>query len=236
MNRRTSKLTEQIGINTQENQKIMDDVTSSMEQIHNSTNECKQIITNLGEESKEIMGIVETVTHISARTNVLALNATIEAVRAGDKGKGFAVVAREIQNLSEQTKTAVQSIGNIVGGVVKNTEDAVTAMEQNAIYTQQGMESIRKANESAAVITSSNEELAGQIFEMDKAAEIIRERSGEVAENMQQISDNTQHNSDAAGHVSTATQQNSAGTECLAEIVQQIKELSEQLNKVVRTN
>lgn len=234
MNHRTAGLTERIGENTQENQKRMDDATASMQQIHNSTNECKVIIHTLGEESKEIIGIVETITHISSQTNILALNATIEAARAGEHGKGFAVVAEEIQKLSEQTKTAVESIGNIVHEVVRNTEHAVKAMEQNVVYTQKGMESIQGANESATLITASNEELIGQIHEIDKVAEEIREKSGEVAENMKQISNNTQQNCNAVEHVSAATQENSAGTESLAEIVEQIKGISEQLNKVVQ--
>ena len=234
MNHRTAKLTEQIGENTQENQQRMDDATVSMEQIYNSTNECKQVITNLGEESKEIIGIVETITNISSQTNILALNATIEAARAGENGRGFAVVAEEIQKLSEQTKTAVENIGSIVNEVVNNTETAVRTMEQNAIYTQKGMESIQKANESAAIITSSNEELVNQVHEIDKVAEILKEKSSEVADNMKQISDNTQENCNAVEHVSAATQENSAGTESLADIVEQIKGLSEQLNKVVQ--
>ncbi|MBQ2745001.1 MAG: hypothetical protein IJF37_05250 [Lachnospiraceae bacterium] len=234
MNHKTAQLTDQIGEKTQENQQRMDDATVSMKQIHNSTNECKKIITNLGEESKEIIGIVGTITNISSRTNILALNATIEAARAGEHGKGFAVVAEEIQKLSEQTKTAVESIGNIVNEVVNNTENAVVAMEQNAEYTQKGMDSIQKANESATIITSSNEELVEQIHEIDKVAEVIRGNSGEVAGNMKLISDNTQQNCNAVEHVSAATQENSAGTESLADIVERIKELSEQLNKVVQ--
>lgn len=234
MNHRTARLTEQIGEKTKENQQRMDDATASMEKIHNSTNACKEIISNLGEESKQIIGIVGTITNISSQTNILALNATIEAARAGEHGKGFAVVAEEIQKLSEQTKTAVEGIGQIVNEVVKNTETAVMAMEQNALYTQKGMESIQKANESAYVITTSNEELVEQIHEIDKIAENIREKSDEVAENMKQISDNTQQNCDAVSQVSSATRENNAGTESLAGIVEQIKELSEQLKMVVQ--
>lgn len=234
MNHKTALLTDQIEENTQENQKRMKEATASMEQIHSSTNECKEIISTLGEESKEIIGIVETITQISSRTNILALNASIEAARAGEHGKGFAVVAEEIQKLSEQTKTAVESIGNIVHEVVRNTENAVTAMEQNAENTQKGMESIQKANESATIITASNEELAGQIHEIDKAAEIIRKKSEEASDNMKQIHSNTQENCSAVEQVSASTQENSAGTESLAEIVKQIKELSEQLNEVVQ--
>lgn len=234
MNQKTAMLTEQIGENTKENQNRMDDATASMEQIHNSTNECKQIIGSLFEESKEIIGIIQTITSISSQTNILALNATIEAARAGEHGKGFAVVADEIQKLSGQTKTAVENIEKIVHEVVRNTENAVEAMEQNAIYTQNGMESIQKADESSAIITASNGELAQQIYEIAKAAEVIREKSGEVSDSMKKISNNTQQNCNAVEHVTAATQENSAGTESLAEIVEQIKGLSEQLNQVVR--
>lgn len=234
MNHRTAQLTDRIGQNTQENQKRMDDATTSMSQIHKSTGECEQIIRTLGEESKEIIGIVQTITGISSKTNILALNASIEAARAGEQGKGFAVVAGEIQKLAEQTKKAVESIGAIVTEVVKNTEDAVVAMGENAQYAKAGMESIQKANESATLITSSNEELVGQIHEIDKAAEIIRGKSDEVAERMQQISTNTQTNCAAVEQVSAASQENSAGTVSLAEIVEQIKELSEKLNQVVQ--
>jgi len=233
-NHKTAGLTDQISRNVQENQLRMDDATGNMEQIHSSTNECKEVIRMLGEESKEIIGIVGTITSISGQTNILALNATIEAARAGDYGKGFAVVAEEIQKLSEQTKAAVENIGGIVHEVVQNTESAVAAMEQNALYMQKGMESIQKANESARNITTSSEELAGQIHEIDRAAEVIREKSGEAAGSMKQISDNTQKNCSAAQEVSAATQENMAGTESLAEIVERIKGLSEQLSQSLR--
>lgn len=233
MNHRTALLTDDIGKGTKENQKRMDDATVSMEEIYASTEECKQIITNLGEESKEIIGIVKTITDISGQTNILALNASIEAARAGEHGKGFAVVAGEIQKLSEETKNAVENIGAIVGVVVKNTEAAVTAMEKNELYAQKGTEMIQKANESSTLITSYNEELAGKIHDIDNTANIIMGRSGEISDSMKQISGNTQQNCDAARNVSSDTQENTAGTERLVEIVEQIKELSEQLNNVI---
>lgn len=125
MNEKMAQLTDYIGENISENQSRMDEATLGMEQISNSTDQCKEIISNLGEQTKEIIGITQTITGISNRTNILALNATIEAARAGEQGKGFAVVTEEIQKLSEQTKTAVESIGAIVRQVVENTESAV---------------------------------------------------------------------------------------------------------------
>ena len=234
MNHTTALLTERIGENTKENQKRMDEATVNMEQISKSTDICKQIIFQLGEESKEIIGIVRTITDISSQTDILALNARIEASRAGEQGRGFSIVAEEIQKLSEQTRTAVEGIGKIVHQVVHNTEEAVNAMGENVIFTENGMESIRKANESATRITASNEELEKQIHLIDAVAGEIKNSSDEVAKNMKQINDNTQQNCGAVELVTASAQENTAGTEKLAEIVEQIRVLSECLNKVVQ--
>ena len=234
LNHETALLTGQIELNTKENQSRMDDATEAMEQIFRSTDECKQIIFTLGEASKEIIGIVQTITSISAQTSILALNASIEAARAGTHGRGFAVVAVEIQKLSEQTKSATEHIGNIVRDVVDNTEKAVASMEQNAGYTKRGMDSIRKANESATTITISNGELAQQIHEIDRMAELIRERSGEVAEAMKKISYHTQQNCSAVEQISAATQENCAGMSSLSGFVEHIMENVVQLNELVQ--
>ena len=50
---------------------------------------------------------------------------------------------------------------------------------------------------------------------------------------MKQISNNTQQNCNAIEQVSAATQENTAGTESLAGLVVQVKELSEELNRVM---
>ena len=86
-NSEVAKLAEQVNQKTKENQVKMDLAVQSMEQIDGSTNACKEVIRKLGEESKEIIGIIEVITGISAQTNILALNASIEAARAGDAGK-----------------------------------------------------------------------------------------------------------------------------------------------------
>lgn len=229
MNNQIAELAGQVSVQTKENQAKMDFAVKSMEQINESTDECKSVIHHLGEESQQIVGIIQVIADISGQTNILALNARIEAARAGDAGKGFSVVASEIQKLAEQTRAAVENIGKIIDDVVENTEKAVNVMERSAMLTQKGMQSIRDVGSSTAVITSSNQEMSQQIIEMEKTTENIRIRSSEVAVGMKQVSNNTKDNYSAIEHVSAATQENSAGIMEIEKMVTQIKELSQEL-------
>ena len=228
INRQLSDLANQVNQLSKENQNKMNSATESMEQIHRSTNECKEIVWKLGEESKEILGIIQVITGISQQTNILALNATIEAARAGEHGKGFAVVAEEIQKLAEQTRKAVDNIGTIVTASVEDTGRAVKVMEQSVNLTETGMESMREVGSSTASITSSNEKMTKQIVEMDHTVENIWIQSDEVAKGMQQVNISTQNNYKAIEQVNAATQENSAGVEMIEDMVVRIRMLAEE--------
>ena len=228
INRQLSDLANQVNQLSKENQDKMNSATESMEQIHRSTNECKEIVWKLGEESKEILGIIQVITGISQQTNILALNATIEAARAGEHGKGFAVVAEEIQKLAEQTRKAVDNIGTIVTASVEDTGRAVKVMEQSVNLTETGMESMREVGSSTASITSSNEKMTKQIVEMDHTVENIWIQSDEVAKGMQQVNVSTQNNYQAIEQVNAATQENSAGVEMIEDMVVRIRMLAEE--------
>lgn len=226
INVKVSELARKVNELSKDNQSNMDHATGSMQRIHMSTNECKEIICRLGEESKEILGITRTISEISQQTNILALNATIEAARAGEHGKGFAVVAVEIQKLAEQTKRAVDDIGRIVTESVKNTDGAVSVMEQSVKLTETGMCSIQKVGDSTAMITGANDQMTRQIMEMDKTVEDIRIHSSEVASSMEQVNINTKSNYQAIEHVTAATQENSAGAQAIEDMVVRIRTLA----------
>ena len=226
MNEQVAELAKQVNLTTKENQEKMDDATESMGKIHTSAEQCKDVILELGEKSKEILDIIRVITGISNQTNILALNASIEAARAGEHGKGFAVVAGEIQKLSEQTKAAVDNIGKIVTEVVQYTDNAVSVMEQSVQLTMAGMERIEEVGNSTALITASNSQMSDQILEMDKTVENIKSQSDEVAKGMEQVHSNTQGNYNAVEHVAAATQENTAGVAEIENLVERIKVLA----------
>lgn len=216
------------------NEKSMDHAAASMEQIYKSANECKEIVTNLGNESQEIIGIVNVITGISSKTNILALNASIEAARAGEHGKGFSVVAEEIQKLAEQTKSAVESIGTIIRGVVDSTGEAVVAMDESVDLTQTGLKEIKEAEVSSNVIASSNTEMAEHINSMNEITKQVYQSGLNVKDSMNQVSQNTHKNLGAVEQVTAATQENSASIENIADMVSQINDIVKELNDIIQ--
>lgn len=87
------------------------------------------IINGLNQKSTDIVQIIDTIRGIAEQTNLLALNAAIESSRAGEAGKGFAVVADEIRKLAEQSKQAVNNVGNIIKELQNDSENSLQAVE-----------------------------------------------------------------------------------------------------------
>ncbi|MDD6036849.1 MAG: methyl-accepting chemotaxis protein [Lachnospiraceae bacterium] len=222
---------EQIRTLSSGNRETMELASDGMLQISESSKECKRVIEILGEQSNEIMGIIQTITAISARTKLLALNATIEAARAGEHGKGFAVVAEEIQKLSEQTQVAVDNIGTIVHEVVRSTEEAVASMEESSKLTEQGMLQMKEAGDSTNTIADANEEMTVHIEEVDRITKLLLESEKQVAGGMEQVHQNTEVTLTAVEHVADAMRESKEGIESLVEMVHRIQELAEQLTE-----
>ena len=88
------------------------------------------IISELGENSKEINKVTDVISNIAKQTNILALNATIEAARAGEAGKGFAVVANEVKELAKETSKATGDITSRIEGIQRSAAEAVTSIEE----------------------------------------------------------------------------------------------------------
>ena len=84
----------------------------------------------LGQRTRDINALVQTIGEISARTDLLALNASIESVRAGEHGRGFAMVAEEVRKLSEQTAHAVHEVASLVGSTELDVRDIVALLDE----------------------------------------------------------------------------------------------------------
>ncbi|MBE5934823.1 MAG: hypothetical protein E7262_03430 [Lachnospiraceae bacterium] len=226
-------LSENIRVKTTDNQTRMDNATKGMEKINKSTDKSKGIIELLGKQSKEILDIISVITDISDQTNLLALNASIEAARAGEQGKGFAVVAQEIQSLSEQTKDALGNIENIISAVVDNTNNAVKAMEDGYLLTQEGLANMKEVENTSHEITSSNYKMIDEIENIYEISKIITENSINVGKLVDEMGNSMKDSLDKVEQVFKSTIESNNGTETLVGVVGEIKGILDELKTVV---
>lgn len=232
MSERIAELTKCADDITAENDRKISEAAVSMDEICRGTNESREIISCLSEQSKKIVDIADVITDISLQTNILALNAAVEAAHAGEYGKGFAVVADEIKKLSEQTKEAAAEIGGIIDHVTANISATVEAMEKNEALTLEGKEGMENIQSSAARLSRSNGEISGHISDMNEVISAVTESGEDVLRKLESVSGNIANNCGAVQNMAAAIQENSAGTETLGCTVKNIRTMAEELERL----
>lgn len=95
--------------------KPIDAAVNPMGNVEKTVFNSAQVFTTLGERSKEIGQIADTISGIAGQTNLLALNAAIEAARAGEQGRGFAVVGEKVCKLTEQYQEVFKKTAELIG-------------------------------------------------------------------------------------------------------------------------
>ena len=204
---------------------------AQMERMSQQMAESAQVVIGLGERSKEIGQIVDTITGITAQTNLLALNAAIEAARAGEAGKGFAVVAEEVRKLAAESAEAAQNIADLIRAIQTDTDSAVKAMETGRREVEQGTAMVQQSGESFQNISSLVAELYQQI-EFSRRSIASADDSSKVVVtgigNVEQLSQSTAADAES---VSAATEEQTAmvhemadGSRALAELAQGLQD------------
>ena len=160
---------------------------SQMESIEKVVSESAAVVNELGENSKEIGMIVETITGIAEQTNLLALNAAIEAARAGDQGRGFAVVAEEVRKLAAESQEAAGKIANLIGTIQSQTENAVQAMNAGTSEVKKGSDIVKKSGIAFNHIIELNNGVAKQVKGIAQTTEEVAKASTNVTNAIQNV-------------------------------------------------
>ena len=206
---------------------------SQMESIEKVVSESAAVVNELGERSKEIGMIVETITGIAEQTNLLALNAAIEAARAGDQGRGFAVVAEEVRKLAAESQEAAEKIANLIGTIQSQTENAVQSMNAGTSEVKKGSAIVKKSGIAFNHIIELNNGVAKQVKGIAQTTEEVAKASTNVTNAIQNVEQASKKVADQTQTVSAATEEQSASMEEIASASQNLAEIAQKLNEDV---
>lgn len=226
--------------NAEEASKVADDggasvrtAISQMEAIEKVVTESADVVNELGDRSKEIGMIVETITGIAEQTNLLALNAAIEAARAGEQGRGFAVVAEEVRKLAAESQEAAEKIANLIGTIKSQTENAVQSMTAGTAEVQKGTEVVKASGNAFNRIIELSNGVAQQVKGIAQTTEEAAKASTNVIASVQNVDQAAKKVSDQTQTVSAATEEQSASMEEIASASRNLADIAQKLNEEV---
>jgi len=186
-----------------------------MERIHVYVQETSSKVQTLGERSREINNIVEVISSIAHQTNRLALDAAIQAAMAGENGKGFGAVAADIRRLAERAKDQAGMISRIVRGVREDIGAVAVSMRDTEHETSIGAQLAQEAGSSLVSIFGVVERQAEEIEVINQMAAQQLQSSSAIVHIMQGVSD--------------STRESSSSTRIVAQNMERLARLAEQL-------
>ncbi|MCT4507777.1 MAG: methyl-accepting chemotaxis protein [Tepidibacter sp.] len=199
------------------------EVLESNNLVMESNKNTKEIIIELRRSSEDIGNVVTLIKSIAEQTNLLALNASIEAARAGEQGRGFAVVAEEVRKLAEESKTSVESIVEAINYIQDASKNAVEAIEDGNIKSNNSVERAKEAKEQFEKILKS-------VYEIKE----FSEESAHLSNKQAQI---TEGISNATNQVTQTSVENAASVDEINSIIDnQVKSFSTITENISRLN
>ncbi len=210
-------------------QKLMGEAIDRMAHIETSVGQSADVVAKLGESSKEIGTIIETIAGIADQTNLLALNAAIEAARAGEQGRGFSVVADEVRKLAEQSQEAAEEIRRRIETIQSDTDQAVTAMKSGTEEVQSGVEAIRAVGDEFSHIMQQVTDITVQMTTIDAAVQNVSKSGDHISTAVAGIQTVSQKTAEQTETISAATEEQSASNEEIAAASQALAKMAAEL-------
>ena len=205
-----------------------------MAKIESTVNQSASAVAKLGERSKQIGQIVDTIAGIASQTNLLALNAAIEAARAGEQGRGFSVVAEEVRQLADQSQEATKRIAALIQEVLKETDGAVGSMQNGTQEVRVGTEVVNTAGAAFTEIAEMVRQVSAQVGAITETIRQMAGNSNQIVSAIREIEKISKENAAETQTVSAATQEQSASMQEVAASSHRLLQMAQSLEEAAR--
>jgi len=192
-----------------------------------------EVISRLGDESKQIGQIVDVIRGIADQTNLLALNAAIEAARAGEQGRGFAVVAEEVRKLAEQSSSSTVEIATLIENIQREAEHAVGVMEKGKVEVAAGVEAVNLAGDSFRTIVEEVNKVVEQIEQINEATQQMAIGTSAAVKSVENIGVTAQQAAASSQEVASASEEQAATMVSVSQSAEALAQLGDSLMRAV---
>ncbi|WP_310601722.1 methyl-accepting chemotaxis protein [Anaerosporobacter sp.] len=198
----------------------------AIEMIYTQTN-----TTNIS--AQKIREVTNIITDIAEETSLLSLNASIEAARAGEQGRGFAVVASQIQKLAEQSDKSAKNIQNIIGMLIKDSDQAVETMEVVKDTIEKQSEKVELSRTKMVSVSKGIQNFTEGIGEIRKRTTKLDEERTYIVDAVQNLTAIAQENAASSEETSASVRELTDTMKEVSDAITLLKQITERLSAEV---
>jgi methyl-accepting chemotaxis protein len=228
-----SNASELVAQSAQLGQQSTEIVTTTFNDLSESTSETAAAIYELTNTSQEISENISVINMIAEQITLLALNASIEAARAGEHGKGFGVVASETRKLANQSKEAVHLISKLIDQMNARAKNAVFVMQKEKNRIEAGQESVFTVNNNFKNIFKAIMDNIAQISAVASLASQMTEQNTTTIDAATSIASITQENLASVEEISATSEEQSSAMVKVSSSADNLNKIAEALNKSI---
>lgn len=189
------------------------EMKSVMQHLADQSASISEKLEQINSKTKDISGVVVTITKVADQTNLLSVNAALEAEKAGEHGRGFLVVAREIRRLADQTASATLDIEHTVKHMQSAVSTGVMEMDKFASQVTNSVNQVETVGQTLTTIIESVEVMKNQFESVSQGMNSQNLGAKQIGEAMSNLSDNVKVTIQSLGEFTKAADQmkNSVG-------------------------
>jgi methyl-accepting chemotaxis protein len=194
----------------------------------------EKVIGELNIKTRDIGGILDTISAISVQTNLLALNASIEAARAGEHGKGFAVVAEEIRKLAEESSGAADKVRDIVTNIQNDSTRTVESMAEVKQMSSEQRIAVDEVKDSFKSISESIDDISSKIEKMNDFINVLNTDKDRIVDSIENISAVSEETAAGSEEVTATVAQQTMAIEEVSKAAEKLNQIAQRLNEELK--